>query len=177
MDLLRTSALVTALSAAEHCLGFLYRILLSRTLGAEGLGRYQMALTVFSVLVTLCASGIPVTLSRTVAAHRTHGDVRAGRSAVTAAVLLALGAALPIALLLFCFRPLLAGVFSDTGAENLFFILLPGLPFTAVYAVIRGSFWGEKRFFMYSFVELFEVTAMIAAGTVQIGRASCRERV
>ena len=166
MDLVRTAAAVTAFSAAEHCLGFLYRILLSRTLGAEGLGRYQMALTVFSVLVTLCASGIPVTLSRTVAAHRTRGDVRAGRSAVTAAVLLALGAALPIALLLFCFRPLLAGVFSDTGAENLFFILLPGLPFTAVYAVIRGSFWGEKRFFMYSFVELFEETAMIAAGTV-----------
>ena len=68
MDLLRTSALVTAFSAAEHCLGFLYRILLSRTLGAEGLGRYQMALTVFSVLLMLSASGLPATLSRTVAA-------------------------------------------------------------------------------------------------------------
>ncbi len=47
MNLYRTAAVVTVFSAAEHCLGFLYRILLSRMLGSEGLGVYQVALTVF----------------------------------------------------------------------------------------------------------------------------------
>lgn len=165
MDLLRTSALVTAFSAAEHCLGFLYRILLSRTLGAEGLGRYQMALTVFSVLLMLSASGLPATLSRTVAAHRTRGDKRAERSAVTAALLLSFCVSLFFEALLFALRPLFAGVFSDEGAERLFYILLLGLPPTAVYAVLRGYFWGEKRFFLYSFTELSEEAVMIAAGS------------
>ena len=165
MDLLRTSALVTAFSAAEHCLGFLYRILLSRTLGAEGLGRYQMALTVFSVLLMLSASGLPATLSRTVAAHRTRGDKRAERSAVTAALLLSLCVSLFFEALLFALRPLFAGVFSDEGAERLFYILLLGLPPTAVYAVLRGYFWGEKRFFLYSFTELSEEAVMIAASS------------
>ncbi len=166
MDLLRTSALVTALSAAEHCLGFLYRILLSRTLGPEGLGRYQMALTLFAVFSTLSASGLTVTLSRTLASHYARGKKNAARAALSAAVLLALIASLTFTLLLFALRPLLKGAFSDAGAAGLFYILLPGLPFTAVYAVLRGSFWGEKRFFIYSFTELAEETAMIVTGVV-----------
>ena len=165
MDLVRTASLVTAFSAAEHCLGFLYRILLSRVLGSEGLGRYQLALTVFSVFVTLSASGLPVTLSRTLASHHARGQRRAARAAVTAAAALALGISLALTLLSFSLRPLLQGIFSDAGAESLFFILLPGLPFTAVYAVLRGSFWGGKRFFMYSFTELAEEVAMIVTGT------------
>ena len=129
MDLVRTASLVTAFSAAEHCLGFLYRILLSRVLGSEGLGRYQLALTVFSVFVTLSASGLPVTLSRTLASHHARGQRRAARAAVTAAAALALGISLALTLLSFSLRPLLHGIFSDAGAECLFFILLPGLCF------------------------------------------------
>lgn len=166
MDLVRTASLITALSAAEHCLGFLYRILLSRVLGSEGLGRYQMALTVFSVLATLSASGLPVTLSRTLSSHRARGNVRAAEAARTAAVCIALGVSLLLTALLFALRPLMGPVFSDSGAESLFYILLLGLPFTAVYAVLRGGFWGEKRFFLYSFTELAEEIAMIAAGVV-----------
>ena len=51
-NLLKNTALVTLFTAFEHFLGFLYRIILSRTLGAEGLGVYQAALAVFSVFLT-----------------------------------------------------------------------------------------------------------------------------
>ena len=66
MNLYRTAAVVTFFSAAEHCLGFLYRIILSRTIGSEGLGVYQAAYTVFAVFLTISASGLPVTLSRVI---------------------------------------------------------------------------------------------------------------
>lgn len=59
-----TASLVTALSVAERGLGFLYRIVLSRLIGAEGLGLYQVALSLFSVFLTLGTGGIPVTVSR-----------------------------------------------------------------------------------------------------------------
>ena len=42
-----TASIVTALSVAERGLGFLYRIVLSRLLGAEGLGLYQVSISVF----------------------------------------------------------------------------------------------------------------------------------
>ena len=40
----KTATLVTGLSVAERTLGFLYRMILARMVGAEGLGVYQVAL-------------------------------------------------------------------------------------------------------------------------------------
>ena len=60
----RTTFVITALSAIERTLGFLYRIALARFIGAEGLGLYQVALSLFAVFLTIGTGGIPVTISR-----------------------------------------------------------------------------------------------------------------
>ncbi len=160
----RTAAVVTVFSAIEHGLGFLYRMILSRVLGSEGLGVYQVALTVFAVFLTLTSSGLPITLSRTLTAHKTHGNARGERAATSAAITLTLSFALPLVLLLLLFRPAVSTLFSDARCADLFYILILALPFTSVYAILRGSFWGNKRFLPYSLIELIEEIIMIAAG-------------
>ena len=59
-----TASVVTALSVAERALGFLYRIVLSRLIGAEGVGLYQVALSLFSLFLTIGTGGLPITVSR-----------------------------------------------------------------------------------------------------------------
>lgn len=167
-NLYKTTALVTMFTAFEHFLGFLYRIILSRTLGAEGLGVYQVALTVYSVFLTVSASGLPVTLSRVISKHRAAGTPKRGNAATSAAVLIALMFSLPVTLLLFFLRDPFSQIFADPRSADLFYILLFGLSFTALYTVIRGSFWGNRRFFAYSVVELFEEISMIAIGVLLI---------
>ena len=164
MNLYRTAAVVTLFSAAEHCLGFLYRILLSRTIGSEGLGVYQAAYTVFAVFLTISASGLPVTLSRVISRHRARGNVLREQSAVTGAVLISLAISAPVTLLLFVLRTPFSSVFADPRCADLFYLLLAGLAPTSVYSVIRGSFWGRKRFFAYSFIELLEEMIRIGVG-------------
>ncbi len=163
-SLYRTAAVVTVFSTCEHCLGFLYRIILSRLLGSEGLGIYQAALTVFAVFLTASASGLPITLSRVLSKHRTQNNARGIHSATTAAILLSLLFSVPVTLLLFLLRPVFSSVFSDPRCADLFYIVLIGLSFTSVYAIIRGSFWGNKRFFAYSLIELVEEIIMIIVG-------------
>ena len=164
----KTTALVTLFTAFEHFLGFLYRIILSRTLGAEGLGIYQVALSVYTVFLTISASGLPVTLSRTISKHRAAGAPKQGNAATTAAVLIALIFSLPITLLLFLLRDPFSHIFADSRSADLFYILLFGLSFTALYTVIRGSFWGNRRFFAYSVVELIEEISMVTIGILLI---------
>ncbi|MBO5851111.1 MAG: oligosaccharide flippase family protein, partial [Clostridia bacterium] len=65
-------ATVTILSFIERLFGFIYRIFLSRTLGSEGVGIYQIALSVVGLLITLTASGIPITVSRIMIKNRTE---------------------------------------------------------------------------------------------------------
>ena len=166
MNLYRTAAVVTLFSAAEHCLGFLYRIILSRTIGPEGLGVYQAAYSVFAVFLTLSASGLPVTLSRVISRHRAHGNRPREHAAVTGGVLITLAFSVPAAALLFLLRTPFSKVFADPRCADLFYILIAGLPCTCVYSVIRGSFWGNKRFFAYSFIELVEEMIRIGVGVV-----------
>ena len=75
-----TASAVTALSIAERGLGFLYRIVLSRLLGAEGLGLYQVALSVFALFLTLGTGGIPITVSRMISKSKAENDKRAEKS-------------------------------------------------------------------------------------------------
>ncbi len=164
MNLYKTAALVTVFAAFEHGLGFLYRIILSRTLGPEGLGIYQVSLSVFAVFLTVASSGLPITLSRTIAGHHARGNPEGEPRATAAAILITAICGTFITALLFILRGPFTKIFSDPRCGDLFYILLFGLTFTSVYAVIRGNFWGNKRFFAYSLIELIEEIVMIVTG-------------
>ena len=167
-NIYKSAAQVTAFSFVEKTIGFLYRILLTRIIGAEGIGVYQICLTVFAVFLTAASSGIPVTVSRLMAKSNARGDLSGKHSAVTAGIICTLIVTVPIALMLFFGRNIFGFLFSDKRCIPIFSILLPGLVLTSVYAVIRGSFWGNKQFVPYSVIELLEEAVMVIAGTILI---------
>ena len=68
------ASIVTFLSIAERGLGFLYRIVLSRLIGAEGLGLYQVALSLFSLFLTLGTGGIPISVSRMISKSKAENN-------------------------------------------------------------------------------------------------------
>ena len=165
-NIYRTAALVTGLSVAERALGFLYRIVLSRLIGSEGLGLYQVALSVFSVFITLGTGGIPITVSRLISKSKAAGNPKGERSAVTAGLFASLLLTLPVCLVFLLFGKKFTFLFSDDRCLDIFSILLVGLIFSSVYAVIRGSFWGNKQFLLPSVLELVEESVMVIAGVL-----------
>lgn len=163
-NIYKSAAQVTVFSTVEKMLSFIYRIALSRMIGAEGLGIYQICLSVFAVFLTAASSGVPVTVSRLIAKSNAVNDIKSKHAAVTAGVLATLIVTIPVAIVLFSARGLLGTLFADDRCSNIFLILLPGLIITSVYAVMRGSFWGEKQFLPYSIIELLEDALMVGAG-------------
>ena len=66
---LAAGALILTLTGfASRILGFFYRIFLSRTIGAEGLGIYQMVFPVYGICFSVCAGSIQTAISRFTAA-------------------------------------------------------------------------------------------------------------
>ena len=65
--------LLTCTGFACRVLGFFYRIFLSRTIGAEGLGIYNMIHPVFGICFALCAGSIQTALSQYIASHMEKG--------------------------------------------------------------------------------------------------------
>ena len=169
---LATASIVTALSVAERGLGFLYRIVLSRLLGAEGLGMYQVSLSLFSVFLTLGTGGIPITVSRLISKSKAENNPRAEKSAVSAGVMLSLILTAPILLILLPFAQHLTFLFSDERCIPLFKILLLGLVFSSLYAVFRGYFWGNKSFLLPSILEIAEESVMVIVGVLLLQSVS-----
>ena len=168
----KTVAIVTIFSVSEKFLGFLYRIFLSHTIGAEGIGLYQVALSVFGLIFTLTCSGTPITVSRLMTKYRAENDNLKARKIVTAGISFTLMVVLPVFVIFMAFAPYMNFIFADQRCITIFRILLPGLIFTSVYSVLRGVFWGNKDFLPYSIIELLEEVCMIISGILLISCAT-----
>ena len=57
-SLISGTLLLTGTGVASRFIGFYYKIFLSRTIGAEGLGIYQLVFPVFALFLSVSAAGI-----------------------------------------------------------------------------------------------------------------------
>ena len=64
-------------------MGFLYRVILSRMTGAEGMGVYQLVMPFYSVMSSVCLTGLTVAVSRLSASRAAVGDFCGARHAVS----------------------------------------------------------------------------------------------
>ena len=149
-------------SVLTRLLGFLLRIFLSRTIGAEALGLYQVALSVFMVLLTVVSSGLTLIISRMTASYRVSQDKKATASLITSGLLLALVVSVILCAIILIFKNLFAHLFTDENCVNILIILLPSLIFSAIYSVFRGAMWGYDNYFALCVTELFEMVIKIA---------------
>jgi stage V sporulation protein B len=170
-NIYKSAAQVTFFSTIEKFLSFIYRIILSRAIGAEGIGIYQICLSVFAVFLTAASSGIPVTVSRLIAKNSATGNEKEKNAVVTAGVVCTLLFTVPAAIIIFFGRHALAFLFPDEECLNIFILLLPGLILTSIYSVMRGAFWGNKQFLPYSIIELAEDAVMVILGCILINFA------
>ncbi len=135
------------------------------------MGIYQISLSVVGLLMTITASGIPITVSRLMVKYKAERSTENRFTTVSSGLFLSLAISLPIVVFLLIFPNFLNFVFTDELCSKVLNIILPGVVITSLYAVIRGYFWGEKKFFTYSIIELLEEIVMIVVGIILISNA------
>ena len=72
-EFVKGTLLLTGAGLFCRVLGFFYRIYMSRTIGAEGLGLYNMIHPLFSIAFAVCAGSIQTALSQYIAANQEKG--------------------------------------------------------------------------------------------------------
>lgn len=167
-SLAKNTAIITTVSCLERALGFLYRIVLARLLGAEGLGLYQIALSHNLLFQTSAGGGIPVTLSRTVSRLNAQEKSHQAGGALLAALLLGLTISLPVTAVLLPFAEYIPFFKSDASILK---ILILSLFATSAYVAIKGYFWGNKDFFAASLFEMAEQILTVSLGVLLLTNA------
>ena len=152
---------VTFFSVITRALGFLLKIYLSRKLGSVLLGSYQVAMSIFAVLLTLVSSGIPVVLSRNVSYYNGQKNEKLIGSIVSSGLILTGAICLFVSTAVLVFPNFLSLFFSSNEASQMILLLLPALVFSSIYEVLRGALWGKQKFFIISFTEFLEQVVRI----------------
>ena len=73
---LRGTLILVGAGFVTKVLGFVYRIVLSRIIGDEGMGLFQMAYPILLFAITLTTAGLPVAISKLVSEAEATGDER-----------------------------------------------------------------------------------------------------
>ncbi len=133
--------LLTLTGIASRILGFFYRIFLSRTIGAEGLGVYQMVFPIYGICFSICAGSIQTAISRFTAADRD----RAGRT-LFAGFIISFSLALGLAAVIIRFSGFLASqVLMEPRCAPLLPALALAIPCTSVHACLCGWYYGKEK--------------------------------
>lgn len=149
------TALLTATGAASRIIGFFYRIFLSHTVGAQGMGIYQLIFPVFALGVAFCGAGVQTAVSK-----YTAEAVGAGRCPQTC---LYAGLVLSVSLSVFCTLSIYAGadlvavnVLDEPRCGELLRIVSLSLPLAAIHSCINGYYYGLQKTFVPSVSQLLE---------------------
>ncbi len=141
---LRGAMILTLAGLAVKVIGSVNRILLSRLLGGEGIGLYQMAYPVYLLLVAVSSAGIAIAVSIMISeklAQQDYGNVQRIFK-VSIGLMALVGAAFTTALFAVAGWLVEAGWVSDVRAYYALLALTPAVFFSAVLACFRGYFQG-----------------------------------
>ena len=156
-SMLYGTLVLTLTSIISQVLGFVYRIFLSRLIGAEVMGLYQLIMPVYSVIMSLTATGLTVAVSNLSAEYHALGNPRAIvqllRKALAAFLtLFALVAGVTAVL----YDPISVHLLGDARTQLGLLLLLPCILLTGIENLHKHYFYGTGNIRPPAAVELTE---------------------
>ncbi len=159
------TVLLTAIGLFSQLVGFFYRIALSRLIGAETMGLYQLVMPVYSMLMSMTAVGLTVAVSTLSARHQALGDRGAVKAALGKAVgCFLLGAGLLGAAVIAASDPISVYLIGDARTRLGMVLLVPCVLLTGVENLHKHCFYGLGRVGPPALTETVE--QLIRAGAV-----------
>lgn len=158
--LITGALLLTLAGLLSRIIGFFYRIFLSHTIGAEGLGIYQLIFPIYALTFSLTAAGIQTALSKFVA--EAVARKRQGYTYLYAGLILSLALSFLCTALLYCWADSLAvHMLDEPRCAPLLRVLALTVPFGAIHSCINGYYYGLKRTAVPAVSQLLEQLARV----------------
>lgn len=162
--ILKGALILTLAGFVSRIIGFFYRIFLSHTIGAEGMGIYQLIFPVYAMAFSLTSSGIQTAVSRNVSGKLAVGDRKGARDTFLSGLILAFGGTLIASLFLHRYAGWISTYFlHESRCEPLVRLMAFALPFGSIHSSISGYYYGLKRTNIPAISQLIENVARVSA--------------
>lgn len=168
-SIIKGTALLTGAGLVVKLLGAAYRIPLSRIIGSEGIGLYQMAYPVYLIFLSLSTAGLPIAISKLIAEQSIKGNRSGIRKIFSAALVLLTIMGLAGTLTMIWAAPWFANkVVADPRAVHAMWALAPAIFFMSVMAAYRGFFQGRQMMAPSAISQMVEQTVRVAVALILV---------
>lgn len=174
-SILKGTIILTLAGFITRVIGFLYKIFLSKAMGAEWLGIYQLVFPVYGIAFTIYATGIQTSISKLVATEMGKKNHKNVGKILRLGLLISFSLAIILSLLLYRFSDIVARSFLlEPRSASSLRILAIVFPFCAITSSINGYYYGLKKAGVPASTQLLEqiirvIVVYIAARTMGNG--------
>ena len=156
--ILMASAIITKV------VGAIFKIPLTNLIGADGIGMFSVAYTVYSTLFVISTAGLPAAISKMVAEAEAAGN--SGRSKKILRTALSTFSLIGIAasLITFVFARQLTELVGNSMAYYSILAVAPSLFFVSVISIIRGYFQGLSNMMPTAVSQILEALGKLVFG-------------
>lgn len=138
--------LLTSAGLISRIMGFFYRIFLSHTIGAEGIGLYQLVVPLQHLVLAMTTFGIQTALSRLISSHTALGEKKEAQDCFHIGTFLALFLSGMAAWSIFTFSDFFAvQILKEPATESLIRLLALSFPFASVHLCVNSYYLGLKK--------------------------------
>ena len=138
-------------------MGFGYRIILSRILGDEGIGLYQMAYPIYTTLLVVSRSGIPIALAKLISDRIARDQRKAAFKIFIVGRKLSIFVGLFFSILMAVMAKPLVNILNwDPRAFYAVIALSPAIFFVSIMATYRGFFQGLQNMVPTAYSQVLE---------------------
>ena len=160
---LREAVILTVASFAVKIIGVVFKIPLTNILG-ESIGVFTAAYSIYAMLFMLSTSGLPVAVSKLVAASNEKGRGNEARRIAKLAMLVFGVIGFLFMLALVVFAPNIASLTNHQDSALAIQIIAPALFFICVCASVRGYFQGLRNMFPTAISQFIEAFFKLVCG-------------
>lgn len=163
-SIVRNSIILASAGIMVKFLGFLFKVPLTRMIGAEGFGLYSYPYLIYTALLALSTIGIPVVISKLIAEKVALHRYREANRIFKLTLILMTFVGLMSSLVLYFLSDYLAGhIWPRDALIPLKGLLLAPL-FVSILSVFRGYFQGMQMMFAYSLSQIIEALGRFVIG-------------
>ena len=159
---IKGTLILTLTGLVSRLMGFFYRIFLSHTIGAQGVGIYQ--LPVHAIVLAACCMGIQAAISRLCASFTALGKEKESRDALLLGTFLSMALCGLLSFLVYWNADFVASaLLKEPRTTVLLRILAFSFPFAALHSCVNSFYYARKTTGIPAFILLLEQTSRIGS--------------
>lgn len=169
---------LTCAGVLTKILGFVYRIFLSRSIGASGMGLYQLIMPVTAVCYAIGIAGPEVCVSRFTAAYTASGEHSRARYTAVFCFMISMVLCIICAVFTYIGSDLIAGlIFHNDLCAPLIKISVLSIPFACIHCMASAYYIGKEKTLLPATAQIWEQAVRLAGAyiTVRIMLSDGRE--